>query len=73
MESERIRVAVLEYQQVFREALVAVLEGAGMDVVADCAEPAPFFARVREALPYVALVDLAVLGCQLGVQRPATL
>ncbi|CAM4519563.1 MULTISPECIES: response regulator transcription factor [Myxococcus] len=58
MESERIRVAILEDQQVFREALVAVLEGAGMDVVADFGEPAPFFARVRETLPHVALVDL---------------
>jgi len=58
MESERIRVAILEDQQVFREALVAVLEGAGMEVVAGCAEPAPFFARVRETLPHVALVDL---------------
>ncbi|MFP2962218.1 response regulator transcription factor [Myxococcus sp. 1LA] len=58
MESERIRVAILEDQQVFREALVAVLEGAGMDVVAGCAEPAPFLARVRETLPHVALVDL---------------
>ncbi|NVJ17713.1 response regulator transcription factor [Myxococcus sp. AM010] len=58
MESERIRVAILEDQQVFREALVAVLEGAGMDVVAGFAEPAPFFARVRETLPHVALVDL---------------
>ncbi|ATB45159.1 response regulator transcription factor [Corallococcus macrosporus] len=58
MESERIRVAILEDQQVFREALVAVLEVAGMDVVAGCAEPAPFLARVRETLPHVALVDL---------------
>lgn len=60
MESERIRVAILEDQQVFREALVAVLEGAGMDVVAGFAEPTPFFARVRETLPHVALVDLSL-------------
>ncbi len=58
MEMERIRVAILEDQQVFREALEAVLEGAGMDVVAGFAEPGPFFARVRETLPHVALVDL---------------
>ncbi|MFP2909687.1 LuxR C-terminal-related transcriptional regulator [Pyxidicoccus sp. 3LFB2] len=58
MAGERIRVAILEDQQVFRECLVAVLEGAGIEVVASCAQTAPFLARVREATPDVALLDL---------------
>ncbi|MFP2932818.1 response regulator transcription factor [Pyxidicoccus sp. 3LG] len=58
MGGERIRVAILEDQQVFRECLVAVLEGAGMDVVASCSQTAPFLARVRETVPDVAVLDL---------------
>ena len=56
--SERIRVAILEDQQVFRECLVAVLEGAGMEVVGSYAQTAPFLARLREAPPDVAVLDL---------------
>jgi DNA-binding NarL/FixJ family response regulator len=58
MMGERIRVAILEDQKVFRECLVAVLEGAGMEVVASCAQIAPFLARVRETMPDVAVLDL---------------
>ncbi|WP_274622190.1 LuxR C-terminal-related transcriptional regulator [Myxococcus fulvus] len=56
--NERIRVALLEDQQVFRESLVLVLESAGMDVVARCSQTPPFLARVREQLPHVAVLDL---------------
>jgi two-component system nitrate/nitrite response regulator NarL len=58
MVGERIRVAILEDQQVFRECLVAVLEGAGIEVVAACGQTAAFLARVRETPPDVALLDL---------------
>jgi DNA-binding NarL/FixJ family response regulator len=58
MGGERIRVAILEDQQVFRECLVAVLEGAGIEVVASCSQTAPFLAKVREAVPDVAVLDL---------------
>src|SRR5689334_21426599 len=58
MNGQRIRVAILEDQQVFRECLAAVLEGAGMEVVASCSQTASFLARVRESVPDVALVDL---------------
>jgi DNA-binding NarL/FixJ family response regulator len=51
-------VAILEDQQVFRECLVAVLESAGMQVVASCGQTAPFLARVRELTPDVAVLDL---------------
>ncbi|WAS87606.1 response regulator transcription factor [Corallococcus sp. NCRR] len=53
-----IRVALLEDQQVFRESLVALLEGAGMKVVARCAETGAFLSNVRAAAPDVAVVDL---------------
>lgn len=58
MQGQRIRVAVLEDQQVFRECLVAVLEGAGMEVVASCGQTPAFLARVRETQPDVAVLDL---------------
>jgi two-component system nitrate/nitrite response regulator NarL len=58
MQGQRIRVAVLEDQQVFRECLVAVLEGAGMEVVASCSQTPSFLARVREVQPDVAVLDL---------------
>lgn len=58
MVGERIRVAILEDQQVFRECLAVVLEGAGMEVVVSSSQLAPFLARVREAVPDVAVVDL---------------
>lgn len=58
MSGARIRVAILEDQQVFRECLGAVLEGAGMEVVVSCSQTAPFLARVRESVPDVAMLDL---------------
>lgn len=58
MEGERIRVAILEDQQVFRESLASVLESVGMEVVARHGQTAPFLSRVRETAPDVALVDL---------------
>ncbi|WP_375756197.1 response regulator transcription factor [Corallococcus exercitus] len=53
-----IRVALLEDQLIFRESLVALLEGAGMKVVSRCAESSSFLSQVRGAAPHVALVDL---------------
>lgn len=54
----RIRIGILEDQQVFRESLVALFEGAGMEVAARGADVEGFLAQVREAKPDVVLVDL---------------
>ena len=56
--SERIRIGILEDQQVFRESLVAIFESAGMDVVAKGAEAEGFLAQLEGVGPDVALVDL---------------
>lgn len=56
--SERIRIGILEDQQVFRESLVAIFEGAGMDVVAKGSEVEGFLAQLEGQPPDVALVDL---------------
>ncbi|RKH43352.1 response regulator transcription factor [Corallococcus sicarius] len=55
---QEIRVALLEDQLLFRESLVALLEGAGMKVVARCADINSFLSQVRSAAPHVAVVDL---------------
>lgn len=54
----RIRIGILEDQQVFRESLVALFEGAGMEVAAQGREVEGFLAQVRETKPDVVLVDL---------------
>lgn len=54
----RIRLGILEDQQVFRESLVALFEGAGMEVVAQGRDVEGFLAQVLEAKPDVVLVDL---------------
>ncbi|NOK39603.1 response regulator transcription factor [Corallococcus exercitus] len=53
-----IRVALLEDQQLFRETLAILLEGAGMKVVARCSETGTFLSNLRAAAPDVAVVDL---------------
>lgn len=54
----RIRIGILEDQQVFRESLVTLFQGVGMDVVVQGREVQGFLAQVREAKPDVVLVDL---------------
>ncbi|HEX5748990.1 MAG TPA: response regulator transcription factor [Archangium sp.] len=54
----RIRIGILEDQQVFRESLIALFQGAGMDVVAQSREAEGFLAQVREAKPDVVVVDI---------------
>ncbi|WP_375770344.1 response regulator transcription factor [Archangium gephyra] len=54
----RIRIGILEDQQVFLESLIALLQGAGMDVVAQGRQVEAFLAQVREVKPDVVLVDL---------------
>ena len=54
----RIRIGILEDQQVFRESLVALFQGSGMDVVAQGRDVEGFLAQVREVKPDVVLVDL---------------
>lgn len=54
----RIRLGILEDQQIFRESLVALFQGLGMDVVAQGRDVEGFLTQVREVKPDVVLVDL---------------
>jgi DNA-binding NarL/FixJ family response regulator len=63
---QRIRVGVLEDQQVFRECIVTLLEQAGMEVVAYGSDVEGFMGRVHEATPDVVLVDLKLDRPGLG-------
>lgn len=59
MESaRRIRVGVLEDQQIFRETLISMFEGAGMQVVARASNMQDFLRQLGEAKPDVAIVDV---------------
>ena len=58
MQAGRIRVGILEDQQVFRESLVAIFEQAGMDVVVSSPDVEGFLAQLQQAVPDVAVVDL---------------
>ncbi|HYO55879.1 response regulator transcription factor [Archangium sp.] len=58
MQEGRIRIGILEDQQLFRESLVALFESAGLEVVARAQDVEGFLAQVRETPPNVALVDL---------------
>lgn len=54
----RIRVGILEDQQIFLESLVSVLESSGIEVVARCSTVEQFLSQTRQQPPDVALVDL---------------
>ncbi len=54
----RIRIGILEDQQVFRESLVALFESSGMEVTAKSQDVESFLAQMQENAPDVALVDL---------------
>jgi DNA-binding NarL/FixJ family response regulator len=56
--SERIRVGILEDQQVLRESLAAVFESSGMEVVARGSDEQGFLAQVQETQPDVVLIDV---------------
>lgn len=56
--SPRIRVGILEDQQIFLESLVSILESSGIEVVAQCSTVEQFLAQTRQQPPDVALVDL---------------
>lgn len=58
MQAGRIRIGILEDQQVFRESLIALFESSGMGVVACAADVEGFLAQLQEAVPDVAVVDL---------------
>jgi DNA-binding NarL/FixJ family response regulator len=58
MQAGRIRIGILEDQQLFRESLVSLFESAGMEVVARAQDVEGFLAQVRETALDVALVDL---------------
>lgn len=58
MTAGRVRIGILEDQQIFRESLVALFQGSGMDVVAQGRDVEGFLAQVREVKPDVVLVDL---------------
>jgi DNA-binding NarL/FixJ family response regulator len=53
-----LRVGILEDQRILLESLIALFEGAGMEVVASSATVEDFLARTRLQPPDVALVDL---------------
>ncbi|MFE8605148.1 response regulator transcription factor [Archangium violaceum] len=54
----RIRIGILEDQQVFRESLIALFQGAGMDVVAQGRDVEGFLTQVLDAKPDVVVVDI---------------
>ena len=54
----QIRVGILEDQQVFRESLVMLLKGAGMEVVANARDVNGFLDQILLSAPDVVLVDL---------------
>lgn len=58
MQPGRIRVGILEDQQIFRESLVAIFQQAGMEVVLQGQDVEGFLERVAENPPDVAVVDL---------------
>jgi len=60
---ERIRLGILEDQQVFRESLVALFEGAGMQVLASGA-------NVDEVLAQLGTESLDVAVVDLRLERP---
>lgn len=69
MQPGRIRVGILEDQQLFRESLVAIFQQAGMEVVVQGQDVEGFLAKVRETPPDVAVVDLrleSLYGQQVG-------
>ncbi|AKJ00033.1 DNA-binding NarL/FixJ family response regulator [Archangium gephyra] len=53
-----IRIGILEDQQIFRDSLVTLFQGSGMEVVVQGRETQGFLAQVLEAKPDVVLVDL---------------
>jgi len=54
----QIRVGVLEDQQIFRETLISMFEGAGMQVVARASNVQSFLAQVEGVKPDVVVVDV---------------
>ncbi|WNG54373.1 response regulator transcription factor [Archangium gephyra] len=54
----RIRIGILEDQQVFRESLITLFQGAGMEVVTQGREVEGFLTQVREVKPDVVVVDI---------------
>ena len=60
MQAGRIRVGILEDQQIFRESLVAIFEQAGMEVVVRSPDVEGFLAQLQHAVPDVAVVDLTL-------------
>jgi two-component system, NarL family, nitrate/nitrite response regulator NarL len=58
MDKGRIRIGILEDQQIFLESLVALFEGAGMEVLVRGQNVQGFLSQLGETAPDVALVDL---------------
>ncbi|KFA90934.1 response regulator transcription factor [Archangium violaceum] len=54
----QIRIGILEDQQIFRESLITLFQGAGMAVVAQGRDAEGFLAQVREVKPDVVVVDI---------------
>ncbi len=66
MQAGRIRVAILEDQQVFRESLESLFERSGLEVVSRGSDVEGFLAQVARAEPDVALIDLRLERAEGG-------
>jgi DNA-binding NarL/FixJ family response regulator len=66
MQVGRIRVAILEDQQVFRESLESLFERSGLEVVCRGSDVEGFMAQVARAEPDVALIDLRLERAEGG-------
>ncbi|HEX8438351.1 response regulator transcription factor [Archangium sp.] len=58
MGTGRIRVGILEDQQVLRESLTSIFESSGMEVVARGSDVQGFLEQIQETQPDVALIDV---------------
>ncbi|HYO55881.1 response regulator transcription factor [Archangium sp.] len=62
----RIRIALLDDHRVFLESLEALLERAGLEVVARCANVEELLTQMGRAAPDVALIDLRLESAEPG-------
>ncbi|OYO16055.1 DNA-binding response regulator [Enemella evansiae] len=64
--SQRLRVLIADDHALFREGLRALLETAGVDVVAEAADGSQALALARDTRPDIALVDVQMPGPGIG-------
>ncbi|OYN97626.1 response regulator transcription factor [Enemella evansiae] len=64
--SQRLRVLIADDHALFREGLRALLETAGVEVVAEAADGSQALALARDTRPDIALVDVQMPGPGIG-------